>query len=385
MGIQNKSRAVDIDAIRIIACLMVISIHIALSPNIAEGVYDYTRTLSQCFVGDAVTFFWIVSGYYFFRSYNYKKKLKSVFVKQIVPMIVMVIISFYLSGWIIGAIPISESIKKSAEDYKAIGDSLISWNTPPVIGATPLWYMYVFLLLVLISPLLSAIVGWIDSDRKNEIFFVISSVVAFIFNDISGNEFLQFSHHAIGGVIPASILMIWGHLLRKHRHLYDGKIIYGLGGLFLYVIANVIRSVFQLRAYYNNTGFHRVYWFTTYSLICSIGLILFVFWLTRRITSQTVLGKMIIFIGAQTFYIYIMHMYVIVTLDARFNLSNRINDWAFRSGETWPHEALYSLTRVLVIFGVCLLISSIIHVVSFGISRLFAGLKSDKSSGVQIK
>ena len=70
------------------------------------------------------------------------------------------------------------------------------------------WYLYVYILVILIYPLLKAFVEYLDADTKRTKIFLIGTFVFLVINDISSNSLAAFSHHSINALVPASIEII---------------------------------------------------------------------------------------------------------------------------------------------------------------------------------
>ena len=361
-----SKRNVGLDMVRILASLMVIGIHVAISPYMSEsGTYDYSRTLFQCLMGDAVAFFWLITGFNLFSNYSYKKRLKSLAVKQVIPMLAFLVFSFLFSNVIFDS-NACFTFEHSSEEYASILDSIKSWNPPPVTGNLPLWYMYVYILLIVFSPTLNAVVKWIDSDKKNEMWFALSSVAVLVLNDLTANALMEFSHHTINALACASIMVIWGHIIGKHKDIYleRNPTRLMIGGFLMYFGVNFIRSKIQFNDYITGTGTHSIFWFTSYGLMCSIGLTISICSLLRKVSKDSVMGKITVFVASLTYPVYLIHHYMIALLNNRFDLNNKIKLIAAScKPDTIVEEIVYYFLELLCVFSVCLIISYLIRLV----------------------
>lgn len=62
-------RKASVELARLIACLLVIGVHLSLN-TVVDGGYDVSRLFSACLVADGVAIFWLISGFFIFK---YKK------------------------------------------------------------------------------------------------------------------------------------------------------------------------------------------------------------------------------------------------------------------------------------------------------------------------
>lgn len=80
-------RKASVELARLIACLLVIGVHVSLS-TVVNDTYDASRLLSACLVADGVAIFWLISGFFMFNTKSYWKLLKRTFKNIVIPMII---------------------------------------------------------------------------------------------------------------------------------------------------------------------------------------------------------------------------------------------------------------------------------------------------------
>ena len=162
---------VGLDVVRLIACLMVIEMHTSLPVKVNNN-YSYCRVVIQCLVGDGVSFFWVLTGWNLFSNFNYKNRLISLVKKQVLPMLAMMVFSFFCTDHLLKSTSWSKSFNRTADDYKAVWDQITVWKNPSLPGLSQLWYMFMYIPMLIWSPLFKAVADWIDSDKKNEYWFI---------------------------------------------------------------------------------------------------------------------------------------------------------------------------------------------------------------------
>ena len=112
-------------------------------------------------------------------------------------------------------------------------------------------------------------------EVKNELkVFLVISFLFLVINDMSNNRLAAFSHHSINALIPASLEVLWGHILYRNKDKFANK--KGvLFGIVIFVVLNVFRTIIQFILYNMDKGNHILYWYTSIGLICSISIMIF--------------------------------------------------------------------------------------------------------------
>lgn len=130
---------------------------------------------------------------------SYKSLVKKTVRNIVIPMALFSVLVFYLGNWLFQGTPLLESVHHSKEDYINVIISLIKW-TNPVNYLGHLWYLYAYLMIVAIFPLLRAFVMYLDEKRERTLWFLAGSLAFLVMNDISSNQLAAFSHHSINAV-----------------------------------------------------------------------------------------------------------------------------------------------------------------------------------------
>lgn len=92
-NIMNKERDQRVELCRIIACIMVVAIHINLSYVINNKIIA-SRLFWSCLCADAVSVFWLISGFFIYKKFNYKHILKRTVISICFPLLLINL--FYL-------------------------------------------------------------------------------------------------------------------------------------------------------------------------------------------------------------------------------------------------------------------------------------------------
>ena len=334
-------RDVSVEFARIIACLMVIGIHISL--NIYhDGYFDASRLGFACIVADAVGVFWLILGFFLFLNTSYKKLIRKTIVNIGVPTLLFSIFAFYFGEWIAEGVPLNESILHSFQEYVDVLKELLKWNSPVKYGGH-LWYIYVYMLIILIYPVLKATVNYLDEKVERQKIFMLMTMGAFLLNDISRNQLFQFSHHSINALVPASVIVIWGNIIYKRKEDLVTK-----RNLLLSVLAfigfNMMRTIFQLYFYHIEAGDNILFWYSSIGVLCAACVVIFAFCIENVIVKIKHLGDIINFFASHTFNIYLLHFMIIYVL-RRISFQDKLYNWM-------PNEILYMCILVIVVFTV---------------------------------
>lgn len=373
---MKSKRSVGIDFMRIFACLSVIVIHVNTLPvqNQESGIFDFSRVFIQCFFCDAVAYFWLITGFFFFRRYDYVKKLKSMVKKQMLPLVAFLVASFYFSRFIINGVPLLDSVSHTGEEYKNFLRPLIEWNAPVTEGYQPLWFMFVYILMVIVSPVMAAFVKRMDEDTRLEKLYMILSIAFLILNDYTGNRFADFSFHSFNGVFAASFAMIWGHLIGKYLDKLSNWKNTALA-VVLVLISNSVRAVLQLHAFEHGMGTHLLYWYTSFGLLTSICLLLICNALWKGVSADSKIGKVVIWLSGYTFPIYIIHFFMIGLLMRRFQFYIKLDNFIFGAEKTGVfYDIQYIVIAALVLFTVSFMVVGVIRFVKWGIGSIVKNL-----------
>lgn len=124
---ENKKRDSSIDLIRIVACLIVIAVHLSLRVlNQAYNRIDWSRLLEKSFLTDGVPLFLMITGFFLANGRSYKKIWKNTFVRILLPSIIYVIFTQVFYMFIINKESIMWCIQNSLTNLNIVRN--ITWN-----------------------------------------------------------------------------------------------------------------------------------------------------------------------------------------------------------------------------------------------------------------
>ena len=370
----NMKKDPAVELARIFGCFLVVGVHCWIN-NFGVAIQSKSGTYIACIFADGVAVFWIISGFFMYKNYSYKQTLKRTVKSIIIPMLLLSAAMFFVlnnylngNGW--------HFILHSKDDYKWILNSLLIW-TNPVDRLGHFWYLYVYILLMLCSPVIAAFIKYLEEDTKREKLFLVLTFLLLVWNDLSNNQMGRFEHHAFAGAFPAAIESVWGYLIYKYRdRLRKRRYIFISVGAFLGL--NVLRMAIQLGRYHRiqDTATYILYWFSSIGLLCAICVIVFSFAAIHS-RKATVVNRVICWLASYTFSIYLLHPVVNSFLDM-YEVRSRLSEalLKFHIGGVGK-EILYMICIIFIVVSICLAISCVLRGCKMAIVRVVSG-KADK-------
>ena len=366
----NMKKDPAVELARIFGCLLVVGVHCWIN-NFGVAIQSKSGTYIACIFADGVAVFWIISGFFMYKNYSYKQTLKRTIKSIIIPMLLLSAAMFFVlnnylngNGW--------HFILHSKDDYKWILNSLLIW-TNPVDRLGHFWYLYVYILLMLCSPVIAAFIKYLEEDTKREKLFLVLTFLLLVWNDLSNNQMGRFEHHAFAGAFPAAIESVWGYLLYKYRdRLRKRRYIFISVGAFLGL--NVLRMAIQLGRYHRiqDTATYILYWFSSIGLLCAICVIVFSFAAIHS-RKATVVNRVICWLASYTFSIYLLHPVVNSFLDM-YEVRSRLSEalLKFHIGGVGK-EILYMICIIFIVVSICLAISCVLRGCKMAMVRVVSG------------
>lgn len=306
-----KEKDISVELFRIIGMMMVLGCHVNHGLIYFDQVSP-TGSLISCVVGDGVAVFWMIMGFFLFKS-DYKHVLKRSVRKILIPMFLFSILMFYFGEFLCGdSSDILFGFKKTIDAYKDIlFEGLLKWRTR-VSYTSQFWYLYSYMVVVLAFPALMGVKSIVKTNRDRLIFILVVLGIIII-NDISMNELLVFSNTSFPGAVPGAVFVLLGNSVYSMKDKFAGKIHLGILGLLSFFVINAVRSIIQYNITLQGGSNHLIYWFTSFGMLTSFSLILFVYGI-EGILKNGLIRKIIAHIGGLTMGIYFVHLFVLAIL-----------------------------------------------------------------------
>ena len=341
----KKTRDSGVEIARLFGCLIVIGCHTYLPISKDNSSFDFTRTFVAMVCADGVAVFWFILGCFIFRNQkSYGRLCKDMSFHILIPLAMLSVITFYLYPYTQGATLIN-SICRPLPDYIEALKATAVWKA--IRGGEHLWYLYVYCLVIISFPAMNGVVAQIDNSKKQflyfaGVFFVLSA------NAITGNRLMNFSHVTIGGLIPAALMTICGHIVYSHK---NDLLKYGWAMPIAFILLNIIR-VFVYKA-----GLTYVLsWISPFGLLCSTFILVFSFSISEKIHNNTAIG-MICKMSSYTYSIYLFHILVIGIFKRKHFVDMLINTTNYMPSSV--KSIIHPLIMTTAVFLVTLVIAII--------------------------
>lgn len=327
-------RNASVELMRIIACLIVLACHcnFLLILSNPEAIYHTYVTGLLC---DGVTVFWMITGFFIFNNNNYKKLWIHTLKKILIPLFPLYIVDLFFADFLLGKCSILESMSHGINNSVSYILSIFQLETPsPTTSHT--WYVFAYLLIVLIIPIIKPFAIYLKENQKSQKIFLIISGVLWIANDVFINKLLGFGFHGASVIIPATLLVLWGYVFYANKELFSRKI-FSIICPITFLLINMLRTVLLTTIEKNqlDDSRHLYVWYSTFGVINAILIITFCFSINKN-NKESSLNKFICYIASFTYGIYLIHPLVQESaLCLGFfdllntSLSTAMPDWAY--------------------------------------------------------
>ena len=346
----------QIELSRLIACLIVVGVHTCLSSMVGDQM-DRSRLYIACLFADGVALFWLIMGMFFFREMKYSKLWKRTVKSICIPLIAYSAVYYLFSGWLIEGTGFKESIHTAISNLPELGKNLLGWQSS-INYAGHLWYLYIYLFMILIFPAMKAFFDYLKQDVRREKIFLIIAFLFLVWNDVSNNKMGAFSHHSINALIPASVEVLMGGILYRHKDRFSSKKWLILGPVAFFCL-NGLRTVIQYERWIKGIeGNNILFWYTSIGVLCAVTVILFSLNLIKPKTNK--INKVICWLASFTFPIYLIHPLIKNILN-RFHVQDKLQEYFSVSSQSIQGEILFTLSILGIVFGISLGIAIIIR------------------------
>ena len=351
---QNKQRDPSIELLRIIGTLCVIDTHIKLEFYSFSNFY---KTLFARLCADGVGIFCFIMGFFFFEKIPYKKRLYILLKKICIPLLISIFFNFFFKKYNLKKIEFKKYIlSKTKIDYLNLLYKIL------IFEGGYLWFLYVYILIVILYPSFEGLNNKIEKYNIESYKIFIIILIILIENDILYNKVLCINHHGLNGVIGAIPFIFCGNEIKKNINKFKNKKIFSIFFIFFFG-NNFLRSYIINKT--RQTSF--ISWSTSFGIINNFILFIFVYSF-NDILHYKILYFIITKMGSMTFYIYLIHGFIINNIFKEYKIDKKFN----KNTKTIKGIIKYNIYSVLFIFSFSLLISLVISMIK---NLMFASKK----------
>ena len=205
-----KKRETYIEFVRIIACISVIFAH----THFYNNNYTIKLVTGQC----GVPLFFMITGYVLFNEkHDYKKLLKKVIFKFIIPIFILTTFSVLFSDWILGEKTFAScitSIKLSEFIKPSLGVILLTFTDYKYI-LSHLWFFKDYIPILISYPLLKSICPTKENKESNlcRRIIIVMLLLSIIIHDLNDLNITNLETIAIYSIIYVLI----GYEIKLHK------------------------------------------------------------------------------------------------------------------------------------------------------------------------
>lgn len=363
----------SVELMRIIGAIMVVGTHVKLAPVINNHLSKTSVSLS-CLVGDGVSLFWLILGFYLFNNTDYFTHIKKTTRRVVIPMACYSLFLFYFRDFIIS--PSSSVITHhSLADYKnlTVGGFLKLRNTVSDCGQ--FWYLYAYIVIILFFPALLGIVQYkAESKHRDAILLGIMGALLLI-NDLTLNEFMGFSHAPFQGAFAAAFIIIFGHIFYRHKDLFMNRGLAALISILAFGVVYDIRYNIQYSLYKSDEpSTHPLYWYTLFSVASITCIAVFAFSINKPLRKR-IPCTIINHIGRLTMGIYFVHPLVISLLNKR-NIPQRLRE---HYQSTSGGIIMYQIIMTCAVFAISFVMAEVFSLIKYLLIRLIKQFRNKQT------
>lgn len=359
----KSKRDSSIELIRIVACMIVVLLHLSLNVfDEHHAQVDWSRLFEKCFLSEGVPIFYLIFGFFLCNGRSYKKIWKSTLKRVVIPVIIFVLFAQIFFMFILNKQPLSWCFKNAFINLNLQGicRTILTGDVVHINSlCAHLWYIFSYLKIVLWVPVLWLICKEDNNSKLARRMIISFGILAMVIKDIQRFAVLP----VIGEIKTFQMLdidiiyVLLGYEIFVHKDkIKNNKKVRILSGLF-FVIINIIRYKIEMNYMVLNNFFEITgretfadWRYTSLSFISATALFMFLY--SFDIKSEK-MSKVINWIADKTFGIYLIHYLLLAKIDL----------YKFDAIGNFILELLYLAIGLVLIFTASLLITCVIRTI----------------------
>ena len=321
---ENKKRDISVELIRVVACILVVAIHLSLQVfNQYYSQVDWSRLFEKCFFTDGVPLFFMITGFFIANGRSYKKTWKGVWKKILIPVAIYVLFAQIFYMFITNKQTIMWCLQNAIANLNLQG-ILRAILTGEVIHINSLcahlWYIFSHIKIVIWMPVLWLICKNEQTPNLARRMIMGFGIFSFIMQDIQ--KFITIpadSLKVFTMVDPAILYVLFGYELFVNKDKIKKNKKLCIISLLLFVIANVAKYKLEMEYMVINNFYDIVgrssfleWKYTSLNIISSICLFMALY--SFEIKSER-FSKIITWLSDKTFGVYLVHYLLIAKVD----------------------------------------------------------------------
>ena len=375
--INVKKRDISVELIRVVACLLVVAVHLSLQVfNQYYSQVDWSRLFEKCFFTDGVPLFFMITGFFIANGRSYKKTWKSVGKRILLPVGIYVLFAQIFYMFITNKQSIMWCLQNAINNLNLQG-ILRAILTGDVVNINSLcahlWYIFSHIKIVIWMPVLWLICKYESTPNLARRMIMGFGIFSFVIQDIQ--KFVLIPDTAIKiftMVDPTILYVLFGYELFVNKDKIKKNKKLCIISLVLFVLANVAKYKLEMQYmvinnYYDIVGRSSfLEWkYTSLNIISSICLFMALY--SFEIKSER-FSKIISWLSDKTFGVYLVHYLLIAKVDLyKFDKLGKLGE-----------ELIYLALSITITFTASVLVVCILRKISELIGKGFKKLHKIK-------
>ena len=375
--INVKKRDISVELIRVVACLLVVAVHLSLQVfNQYYSQVDWSRLFEKCFFTDGVPLFFMITGFFIANGRSYKKTWKSVGKRILLPVGIYVLFAQIFYMFITNKQSIMWCLQNAINNLNLQG-ILRAILTGDVVNINSLcahlWYIFSHIKIVIWMPVLWLICKNEATPNLARRMIMGFGIFSFVIQDIQ--KFVLIPDTAIKiftMVDPTILYVLFGYELFVNKDKIKKNKKLCIISLVLFVLANVAKYKLEMQYmvinnYYDIVGRSSfLEWkYTSLNIISSICLFMALY--SFEIKSER-FSKFISWLSDKTFGVYLVHYLLIAKVDLyKFDKLGKLGE-----------ELIYLALSITITFTASVLVVCILRKISELIGKGFKKLHKIK-------
>ena len=372
-----KKRDISVELIRVVACLLVVAVHLSLQVfNQYYSQVDWSRLFEKCFFTDGVPLFFMITGFFIANGRSYKKTWKSVGKRILLPVGIYVLFAQIFYMFITNKQSIMWCLQNAINNLNLQG-ILRAILTGDVVNINSLcahlWYIFSHIKIVIWMPVLWLICKNEDTPNLARRMIMGFGIFSFVIQDIQ--KFVVIPDTAIKiftMVDPTILYVLFGYELFVNKDKIKKNKKLCVISLVLFVLANVAKYKLEMQYmvinnYYDIVGRSSfLEWkYTSLNIISSICLFMALY--SFEIKSER-FSKIISWLSDKTFGVYLVHYLLIAKVDLyKFDKLGKLGE-----------ELIYLALSITITFTASVIVVCILRKISDLIGKGFKKLHKIK-------
>ena len=352
---EKSKRDSSIELIRIVACMIVVLLHLSLNVfDEHHAQVDWSRLFEKCFLSEGVPLFYLIFGFFLCNGRSYKKIWKSTLKRVIIPVLIFVLFAQIFFMFILNKQPLSWCFENAFINLNIQGifRTILTGDVVHINSlCAHLWYIISYLKIILWVPVLWLICKEEETPKLARRMIIGFGMLAMVIKDIQRFFVLPIGEIKAFQMVNLDILyVLLGYELFMHKDkIKNNKKLCILSGL-VFVAINVIRYKIEMNYMVLNNFFEITgretfadWRYTALSFISATSLFMFLY--SFDIKGEK-LSKVINWVADKTFGIYLIHYLLLAKIDL----------YKFDAIGNFAYEIIYLVLGLIVIFTASLLI-----------------------------